>query len=74
MYLYICVFLIYPTFVGSECNKVIVIIVIVSVSVVSRGFMPQPGHTKDHHKNVNNYLPAWQADIRVWVWLYSLID
>ena len=26
MYLYICVFLIYPTFVGSECNKVIVIV------------------------------------------------
>ena len=27
MHLYICVFLIYPTFVGSECNKVIVIVV-----------------------------------------------
>ena len=26
MYLYICVFLIYPTFLGSECNKVIVIV------------------------------------------------
>ena len=30
MYLYICVFLIYPTFVGSECNKVIVIVIIAS--------------------------------------------
>ena len=28
MYLYICVFLIYPTFVGSECNKVIVIVIV----------------------------------------------
>ena len=27
MYSYICVFLIYPTFVGSECNKVIVIVI-----------------------------------------------
>ena len=25
---------------------------------VGRGFMPRPGHTKDHHKNGTNCLPA----------------
>ena len=28
-------------------------------------FAPRPGHTKDHHKNGTNCLPAWHACIRV---------
>ena len=28
---------------------------------VGRGFNPGPGHTKDHHKNDTNCLPAWHA-------------
>ena len=34
---------------------------------VGRGFAPQPGHTKDHHKNGTNYLPAWHTGVRVGV-------
>ena len=37
---------------------------VVSVSAphtVGRGFASQPGHTKDHHKNGTNCLPAWHA-------------
>ena len=36
----------------------------VSVSAshtVGREFAPRPGHTKDHHKNGTNYLPALHA-------------
>ena len=28
---------------------------------VSREFASRPGHTKDHHKNGTNCLPAWHA-------------
>ena len=41
---------------------------VVSVSashVESRGFAPRSGHTKDHHKNGADLLPAWHACIRV---------
>ena len=37
---------------------------VVSVSAshtFGRGFAFLPGHTKDHHKNGTNYLPAWHA-------------
>ena len=37
---------------------------VVSVSAsrtVSRAFASRPGHTKDHHKNGTNCLPAWHA-------------
>ena len=37
---------------------------VVSVSAfhtLSRGFKSRPGHTKDHHKNGTNCLPAWHA-------------
>ena len=37
---------------------------VVSVSAshtVGREFAAWPGHTKDHHKNCTNCLPAWQA-------------
>ena len=34
----------------------------VSVSrTVGREFASRPGHTKDHHKNGTNCLPAWHA-------------
>ena len=33
--------------------------------VVDRGFAPQPGHTKDHHKNGTNCLPAWYACVMI---------
>ena len=29
--------------------------------MVGREFASQPGHTKDHHKNCTNCLPAWHA-------------
>ena len=29
--------------------------------MVGRGFASQPDHTKDHHKNGTNCLPAWHA-------------
>ena len=42
--------------------------VIVSYSyAISRGFVPWPGHTKNHHKNGANCLPAWHACVRVGV-------
>ena len=28
---------------------------------VGREFASRPGHTKDHHKNGTNCLPAWHA-------------
>ena len=28
---------------------------------VSCGFTPLTGHTKDHHKNGTNFLPAWHT-------------
>ena len=28
---------------------------------IGRGFAFRPGHTKDHHKNGTNCLPAWHA-------------
>ena len=37
---------------------------VVSVSTshtAGRGFASRPGHTKDHHKNGTNCLPAWHA-------------
>ena len=37
---------------------------VVSVSAsrtVGRAFASRPGHTKDHHKNGTNCLPAWHA-------------
>ena len=33
--------------------------------LVVRGFAAYPGHTKDHHKNGTNCLPAWPAGVRV---------
>ena len=35
---------------------------------VSRGFVPETGHTKHYHKNGTNCLPAWHAVVRVGVW------
>ena len=40
----------------------------VSVSashVVGSEFAPQPGHTKEHHKNGTDCLPAWHTCIKV---------
>ena len=31
---------------------------------VGRGLALRPGHTKDHHKNSTNCLPAWHACVR----------
>ena len=44
------------------------LVFIVSAShVVVCGFASRPGHTKDHHKNGTNCLPALHACIRVGV-------
>ena len=40
--------------------------------VVGCGFVPLPGHSKNHHKNGKNYPPSWHAGIRVEVWQCSL--
>ena len=37
-----------------------------------KSFASQPGHTKEHHKNGTDGLPAWHACIRVGVWQCSL--
>ena len=37
-----------------------------------RGFTSLPGHTKDHHKNGTNCLPALHVCVRVRVWQCSL--
>ena len=47
-------------------------VTIFASQVVCRGFVPQRGHTQDHHKNVTNYLPAWCTDVRVGVWQCNL--
>ena len=46
------------------------LVVNVSAShTLGREFASRPGHTKDHHKNGTNCLPAWQAQyVRVGVW------
>ena len=36
--------------------------------MVGREFASRPGHTKDHHKNGTNCLPAWHAMRLVGVW------
>ena len=44
---------------------------VISVSAfqaVGRGFAPRPDHTKDHHKNSINFLPAKHAGVRLGVW------
>ena len=35
---------------------------------VSRWFVPLPVHTKLHHKNGTNCLPAWHTGLRIGVW------
>ena len=35
---------------------------------LSHEFASRPGHTKDHHKNGINCLPAWHAMVTVGVW------
>ena len=39
--------------------------------VVGRGFAAQPGHTKDHHRDGTNCLPALHTCVRVGVWQCS---
>ena len=39
-------------------------ITICPLLLVGCGFVLQSGHTKDHHKNGLNYLPAWHKDTR----------
>ena len=46
----------------SEKSCRVGLVVSVSASrTVGRGFASWPGHTKDHHKNGTNCLPAWHA-------------
>ena len=42
-----------------------------TANLTDLGFAPRPGHTKDHHKNGTNCLPAWHAGTRVGVWQCS---
>ena len=43
-------------------SRVMALVVSVSAShTVGREFTSRPGHTKDHHKNGTNCLPAWHA-------------
>ena len=43
-------------------HTVFVFVVSVSAShTLGRGFASRQGHTKDHHKNGTNCLPAWHA-------------
>ena len=54
------------------CYKDIIVLIyipcrvglVVSVSASHKGgrrFASRPGHTKDHHKNGTNCIPAWHA-------------
>ena len=55
-------------FVIALCSRRVTLVVSMSAShAVGRGFAPQPGHTKDHHKNGMNCLPAWHVSVRVGV-------
>ena len=40
--------------------------------VAGGGFVPLPGHAKDHHKNGTKCHLVWHACVRVGVWQYSL--
>ena len=45
-------------------HRVGLALIVVSVSAsheVDHEFATRPGHTKDHHKNGTNCLPAWHA-------------
>ena len=49
-------------FAFNTCLGFLVSVGSVSAShTVGREFASQPGHTKDHHKNGTNCLPAWHA-------------
>ena len=43
-------------------RRVSLVVSVSASNMVSRRFAPQPGHTKNHHKNDINYLPAWHLD------------
>ena len=48
--------------IGSNQPCRVGLVVSVSASqTVGREFASRPGHTKDHHKNGTNFLPAWHA-------------
>ena len=42
-------------------------LVVSASDVVGHRFASRSGHTKDHHENGTNCLPAWYAGIRVGV-------
>ena len=48
-------------------RRVSLVVSVSASNTVRRRFAPQPGHTKDHHKNDINYLPDWQVCIRIGV-------
>ena len=52
-----------------ESNKIICLSVLYlsSNGLVVSVLAPQPGHTKDSHKNGTNCLPVWHAGVRVGV-------
>ena len=52
----------------SELHRDDLVVSIYASQAVSHGFRPQPGHTKDHHENCTNWLPALHSCIRVGVW------
>ena len=48
------------------------LVVSLSSRAVDCGFASRQGHTKGHHKNGTNYLPAWDMCIGGWVWQGNL--
>ena len=53
----------HPVIINTPINYTMVVSVSAS-RTVGREFASRPGHTKDHHKNGTNCLPAWHSMLK----------
>ena len=57
----------FSTYLLSLPHQVGLVVNVSTSHAVGHGFAPQPGYTKDHHKNGTNCLPALHACVRIGV-------
>ena len=48
---------------ATHCIRNALMVSMSASHAVGHGFEPRSGHTKDHHNNCTNCLPAWHAGI-----------
>ena len=70
---YQCLIIVTDNLMNQQGKYGVGLVVSVSAShTVGRGFASRPGHTKDHHKNGTNCLPALQPCVRITLIKYHL--